>query len=867
MRCHTSKERLNVIPAMLLMFLIAIIPFLSEGTSIEESREGGSSSFVADGVYISIGSTDEKTVYPLYPYNLTLTFEMLDPSELYLTFTHVRYSITIRGGFLRSFILDTSEAEGFLTIPQESVKLLSQQGSWMLNFTFIPHWEMAEGNYSLVLKLTNSTGGSREYLFRDAFYLSKKIMIYWQGGVLNERGEDVSRGWVRGREKITLRDIRLYHLKANGNVSSFYSRMKDFNFTLLSSSLTNWRWWIKDSVPFSGSFDLTLVTPSTTGILDCALSMDNLPDGATLSEDLTFKLRVDSKPPEVRFLGFEREGDHITFTFSAEDPHAGIDGGSISARVFRQSGDALLPVPGKVTYIDGTIRVAARDEGGGYYSVETGVEDTAGNAQKINITVIVSDGELYDIAVDGLRLLDLPVLNRSARGEVTIRNLGGPLTGGQLNVWLDEEIIYSKRLPSLSQGDVLRYTFSFPCGEEERTLKANVRILGEEVDSNLKNNELSMKVKGVFVDVGLREASAVEGEGKVRVNATVYYEGVETLPGIRYQVLYDEVLIVDGNTPAIQPGEETEISVSVFPSLRYSQIRIVLDPEGELPESEEGNNEVTLPNPCLIEEPREYIPSEDGGTTDDPLPAEEDSPGEEESQAPAENDRGVPQEGGAGTETPEGGSENDGSSGVENPPTGNEDVIMTPNVPDEEGSDGGVGLLLIVTQGAIGFFLVFEILRREALKYRLLTLFFPLYSKLKREKIESGIRWEILGYLKAKPYATFSDIKKDLGLTNGTLIHHLRILEREELVRSRKVGKYKVFYPIDRKMPEDFNYLSPVKRKILQYIMDHPGAVQKSIARLLGKSPTDLNYHLNELYRMGLIRKKREGKFVKYYPL
>ncbi|OYT49874.1 hypothetical protein B6U83_01255 [Thermoplasmatales archaeon ex4484_36] len=160
-----------------------------------------------------------------------------------------------------------------------------------------------------------------------------------------------------------------------------------------------------------------------------------------------------------------------------------------------------------------------------------------------------------------------------------------------------------------------------------------------------------------------------------------------------------------------------------------------------------------------------------------------------------------------------------------------------------------------------------EILRREALKYRLLTLFFPLYSKLKREKIESGIRWEILGYLKAKPYATFSDIKKDLGLTNGTLIHHLRILEREELVRSRKVGKYKVFYPIDRKMPEDFNYLSPVKRKILQYIMDHPGAVQKSIARLLGKSPTDLNYHLNELYRMGLIRKKREGKFVKYYPL
>jgi len=369
------------------------------------------------------------------------------------------------------------------------------------------------------------------------------------------------------------------------------------------------------------------------------------------------------------------------------------------------------------------------------------------------------------------------------------------------------------------------------------------------------------------VDLDLLNAEAVlNNEDEVTFKAEIAYHGVEPLDDMEYHILYDSLLVKADTVVHLSPGHTYVINVTLFASKSYSNITIVLDPHDMLLESNEKNNIANVPNPLLSPIPETPPPQPD---LSEEKPNQESAPESDEESDNQQGENNASQTGGEEDTTEEIGGTTLGEGGSLN--GGKDNVVILPNVPDDEDGGGngwgGLPVAVVVIQTFLTLLLFVEVLHREALRYKLLSLFVPLYSKLKKEKLESGVRWEILGYLKAKPYATYSELKRDLGLTNGTLMHHLRILEREELIRSRRVGKYKIFYHMDKRMPENFSYLSPIKKRLLEYIMDNPGTVQKSLSRIFKKSQTDLNYHLNELYRMGLIKKKREGKYVKYYPV
>jgi predicted transcriptional regulator len=166
----------------------------------------------------------------------------------------------------------------------------------------------------------------------------------------------------------------------------------------------------------------------------------------------------------------------------------------------------------------------------------------------------------------------------------------------------------------------------------------------------------------------------------------------------------------------------------------------------------------------------------------------------------------------------------------------------------------------------------------ETGKYKLLGLLFvPLYTKLHKDKIlDHFARGRLYEYIKLNPGVTFTALKSELELGNGTLTYHLRTLEREELIKSTKEGRNRCFYITGTKVQgpggikdDILGALKGVDKKIYALIADTPGISQMEIFKNL-RTETNLaqrtiSNHIKMMERRGIITLKRDGKDKRCY--
>ena len=172
-----------------------------------------------------------------------------------------------------------------------------------------------------------------------------------------------------------------------------------------------------------------------------------------------------------------------------------------------------------------------------------------------------------------------------------------------------------------------------------------------------------------------------------------------------------------------------------------------------------------------------------------------------------------------------------------------------------------LAILAATVLGAVGA-LGASALASENVKYGLLMIFIPLYSKIKREQVlDHFVRGQIYGYVLANPGEHYNAIKLALNLTNGSLAHHLKTLERELFVKSKRFGLYRRFYPMHMKIPED-GFFTPneIQKTIVDLIRATPAITQKEIAGRLGLTPPTVNYHVGILSEHRAIRVERAGR-------
>jgi len=146
-------------------------------------------------------------------------------------------------------------------------------------------------------------------------------------------------------------------------------------------------------------------------------------------------------------------------------------------------------------------------------------------------------------------------------------------------------------------------------------------------------------------------------------------------------------------------------------------------------------------------------------------------------------------------------------------------------------------------------------------------LFVPLYSRIKKDRVlDNFTRGMIYGFIMSNPGVHYNFIKQKLGLNNGSIVYHLTVLERQELIKSEKVGLYKRFYPRNGSLSESgIMELSDAQERMLELVKGNPGLTQRDIAEKMGLSGRVVNYHVGLLQRSRLLTLEKVGKVTRCY--
>ena len=158
------------------------------------------------------------------------------------------------------------------------------------------------------------------------------------------------------------------------------------------------------------------------------------------------------------------------------------------------------------------------------------------------------------------------------------------------------------------------------------------------------------------------------------------------------------------------------------------------------------------------------------------------------------------------------------------------------------GAGVGLGVILALLFGGEVAFLAFAL------------PFAAMYSRFKREDVlDHFLRGEIYGAIRMKPGVTYSEMKEQLKLANGTLTYHLHVLERSGMVRSLRSGRNRMYYPEEIR-PEGRALLSAVQKAILELVKSEPGISQTEISAKLDRPTQTVNYNVHRLVKSGKLR-------------
>jgi predicted transcriptional regulator len=142
---------------------------------------------------------------------------------------------------------------------------------------------------------------------------------------------------------------------------------------------------------------------------------------------------------------------------------------------------------------------------------------------------------------------------------------------------------------------------------------------------------------------------------------------------------------------------------------------------------------------------------------------------------------------------------------------------------------------------------------------------FLMYTRLKSERVlDNFTRGQVYGHICENPGLHLSELKKRLELPNGTLVYHLKTLEREGLIRSYPNGGKRIFFSTKERVSKEIAHLTKAQRWILQIIRDEPGVSQKKISAETGLSDSTVNRIVHDLRLKGMV-KMEKGKSTRWF--
>jgi DNA-binding transcriptional ArsR family regulator len=183
---------------------------------------------------------------------------------------------------------------------------------------------------------------------------------------------------------------------------------------------------------------------------------------------------------------------------------------------------------------------------------------------------------------------------------------------------------------------------------------------------------------------------------------------------------------------------------------------------------------------------------------------------------------------------------------------------------------------LIITGSVIVFAiiaLVAAISKKDYFQY-LRTRTIPIEKGAHRlsldEVLENENRNKIIDLILNEPGIHFNELLRRTGLAAGNLVWHLDILLTYKVIGKKRIGNFIAYFPYYQKNPISNVDLKLQKSKltleILEMIEKNPGVWNNLITKEFKVDHKTIQYHLNKLIELDLIRFIKDGRKKKIYP-
>jgi predicted transcriptional regulator len=150
-----------------------------------------------------------------------------------------------------------------------------------------------------------------------------------------------------------------------------------------------------------------------------------------------------------------------------------------------------------------------------------------------------------------------------------------------------------------------------------------------------------------------------------------------------------------------------------------------------------------------------------------------------------------------------------------------------------------------------------------------------LFARLKgEERILTQVRYKILDHLRKEPGQHQSGIQRAFGLSSGSAVYNLRVLEDKGYITAHRDGRHKRFYVNGNSLRPVANGMTKFivsalrnlnTRRMALYLLDRPGAPQKELSEKLHLDPSTVHWHAERLENVGMLKTIRDGRNVAYH--
>ena len=155
---------------------------------------------------------------------------------------------------------------------------------------------------------------------------------------------------------------------------------------------------------------------------------------------------------------------------------------------------------------------------------------------------------------------------------------------------------------------------------------------------------------------------------------------------------------------------------------------------------------------------------------------------------------------------------------------------------------------------------------------RLLPFASPLFTRFEKETVLGHPRREALyALILQQPGVSLQSLGEATGLSRTAVLHHLRLLEMQHLVVSKRMGRSRHYYENGGRYGRDAKDAYAIlqnqrSKEVADYIRTHPGTMQKQLCEALDIQPSIAHWHVRRLQAAQLVDAVHQGRAVNYFP-